>query len=93
MDRSGQQVFTFPISHVMSGQLNYSQRIYFCFILVIFVRVLLSSCMVSLHRCGPRASPGRRLTKGLLGEKVIVFVYCFIYVTGSLSKEWISDVE
>ena len=52
MDRFGQQVFAFPISHDMSGQLNYSQRIYFCVVLVIFVRDLLNSCMVSLLRCG-----------------------------------------
>ena len=53
MDRSGLQVFTFPISHDMSGQLKFPERIIcFCFeLLVIVVRDLLSSCMV-LHRCG-----------------------------------------
>ena len=42
MDRSGLQVFTFPISHDMSGQLKAPQRI-ICFGLtftVIFVRDL-----------------------------------------------------
>ena len=54
MDQSGLQVFTFPISHDMSGQLKSPQRIIcFCFeLLVIVVRDLLSSCMVLLHRCG-----------------------------------------
>ena len=42
MDRSGLQVFTFPISHDMSGQLKSPQRIIcFCFeLLVIVVRDL-----------------------------------------------------
>ena len=53
MDRSGLPVFTFPISHGMSGQLKSPQRIVcFCFeLLVIVVRDLLNS-MVLLHRCG-----------------------------------------
>ena len=54
MDRSGLQVFTFPMSHDMSRQLKSQQRILcFCFeFLVIVVRDLLSSCMVLLRRCG-----------------------------------------
>ena len=54
MDRSGLQVFTFPISHDMSGELMSPQRIIcFCFeFVVIVVRDLLSCCMVLLHRCG-----------------------------------------
>ena len=54
MDRSGLQVFMFPISHDMSGQLKSPQRIScFCFeFLVIVVRDILSSCKVLLHWCG-----------------------------------------
>ena len=53
MDRSGLQVFMFPISHDMLGQLKSPQRI-ICFeFLVIIVRDLLSSCMVlCISVCG-----------------------------------------
>ena len=54
MDRPGLQVFTFPVSHAMSGQLKCAQRIIcFCFeLLVIVIRDLLSSYMVLFHRGG-----------------------------------------